>query len=142
MLTTYRPPLPTTYQQFNLLTITLTNYLMCSDFPPQKQAEGNKVVSSPDVQHVKRVMARQRAKDLAEHARALMSRDQQIEEMRAQLQMGKNSGSSTEVRYHHGLFVLINCLFFFAQTTSGESLQFLMLVSTFTHSIQRYFIFP
>ena len=42
-------------------------------------------------------MARQRAKDLAEHARALMARDRQIEEMKTQLTMGGKAGESSQV---------------------------------------------
>ena len=51
----------------------------------QKLAEENTSNNNAGVEHVKKMFARQRAKDLAEHAKSLMSKEKELEELKKQL---------------------------------------------------------
>ncbi|BFZ18426.1 hypothetical protein BsWGS_21465 [Bradybaena similaris] len=42
--------------------------------------------SGPEVEHLKRVLARQRAKDLSEHAKSMLAKDKEIEDLRRKCQ--------------------------------------------------------
>jgi len=42
------------------------------------------------VEHVKKMYARQRAKDLAEHAKSLMTKEKELEELKKQLSSPQN----------------------------------------------------
>ena len=53
-------------------------------------SNGSNVTSSatptPDSDHLRRVVARQRARDLAEHAKAMLAKDREIEDLRRKCQ--------------------------------------------------------
>lgn len=46
--------------------------------------------NSAGVEHVKKMYARQRAKDLAEHAKALLSKEKELDELRKEMSTQKN----------------------------------------------------
>ena len=52
----------------------------------QKSAAGQDESGQQDVDHVKRVFSRQRAKDLADHAKNMLGKDKEIEELRKKCQ--------------------------------------------------------
>lgn len=58
-------------------------------FPFQKLAEdlNNSNTNNANVDHVKRMYARQRAKDLAEHAKSVMSKEKELDDLRKQLSL-------------------------------------------------------
>ena len=52
---------------------------------PQKSKEDG-AAATADGEHLKRVFARQRAKDLAEHAKSMLTKDREIEDLRKKCQ--------------------------------------------------------
>lgn len=46
--------------------------------------------NSAGVEHVKKMYARQRAKDLAEHAKALLSKEKELDELKKEISTQKN----------------------------------------------------
>lgn len=63
----------------------------------QKQAN-SKDDPSAEVEHIKRMFARQRAKDLAEHARIHMEKDNELEKLREELASLSDGKSGTQVK--------------------------------------------
>ena len=56
----------------------------------QKVADESNSSNNAGVEHVKKMYARQRAKDLAEHAKSLMSKEKELEELKKQLSSQPN----------------------------------------------------
>ena len=76
-------------------------------FPLQKLAEdlNNSNTNNANVDHVKRMYARQRAKDLAEHAKSVMSKEKELDDLRKQLSL-QQSGQHLPVCICIKLFIL------------------------------------
>lgn len=55
----------------------------------QKLAEENSS-NNAGVEHIKKMYARQRAKDLAEHAKSLLSKEKELDELRKQILSQQN----------------------------------------------------
>ena len=71
-------------------------------FVSQKLAEENNS-NNAGVEHVKKMYARQRAKDLAEHAKALLSKEKELDELRKGVSSQK-SGQEIPVRVTISIF--------------------------------------
>ena len=56
----------------------------------QKLADESNSSNSAGVEHVKKMYARQRAKDLAEHAKSLMAKEKELEELKKHLSSQQN----------------------------------------------------
>ena len=57
----------------------------------QKLAEESNS-NNASVEHMKKMYARQRAKDLAEHAKSLMTKEKELDELRKQVEPQPNDG--------------------------------------------------
>lgn len=76
-------------------------------FPFQKLAEdlNNSNTNNANLDHMKKMYARQRAKDLAEHAKSVMSKEKELDDLRKQLSL-QQSGQHLPVCTCIKLFML------------------------------------
>ena len=79
-------------------------------FPFQKLAEdlNNSNTNNANLDHVKKMYARQRAKDLAEHAKSVMSKEKELEDLRKQLSL-QQSGQHLPVGICIKLYFTSDC---------------------------------
>lgn len=73
----------------NYMYFWATSWIWMIPYVSQKLAEENSS-NNAGVEHMKKMYARQRAKDLAEHAKSLLSKEKELDELRKQILSQQN----------------------------------------------------